>query len=104
MSLEKTFASARSLIHKNMGLAVAVALGLAVNNFVRSIVEYLILPLVDPVLNLTTRQYDWRQAHVDVGPFNVPLGPLVSESLSFLIFVVGLYVFIEVFADRRIVA
>ena len=102
MSLVSTFSDARSVIRKNFGVAVAIALGLAINNVVRAIIDNLVMPLLDPVFNEVGSLYDWKQAHIDLGPFSFPIGTLVSEVITFMIFMIALYIFVQGFESVKI--
>jgi large-conductance mechanosensitive channel len=102
MSLVSTFSDARSVIRKNFGVAVAIALGLAINNFVRAIIDNLVMPLLDPVLNEVGSLYDWKQAHIDLGPFSFPVGVLVSEVITFIVFMAALYIFVQGFESVKV--
>lgn len=72
------------LIKQNaLALAIAVVIGTALNDVVKSIVDQIIMPIVQAV----TPGGNWREATFDVGSVHFGVGPLASALLNF--FIVG---------------
>jgi len=103
-TVSKVFPNATAVVKREFGSAIGVALGFGIYNFVRSIVAFLIMPLIDPLFRLVGNGYQWKETDLNVGPFSLPIGALVSETVSFLVFVLGLYIFINVFQTRGVIA
>jgi len=103
-SISKVFPNAQSVVKREFGTAIGIALGFGIYNFVRSIVAFLIMPLLDPVFRLVGNGYQWKETDLNAGPFSLPIGALVSETVSFLVFILGLYIFIYVFQTRGLIA
>ena len=102
-AVSKVFPNAQSVVKREFGSAIGVALGFAIYNFVRSIVAFLIMPLLDPVFRFVGNGYQWKETDINVGPFSLPIGALISETVSFLVFILGLYIFINVFQTRGLI-
>jgi large conductance mechanosensitive channel len=70
------------LIKQNvLALAIAVIVGVALNNVVTAIVDDLIMPIVAVV----TPGGEWRTATLTLGPFRFTVGHLAGAVLNFLI-------------------
>ena len=64
-----------------LSLAVAFIMGSASNSLVKSLVDDIIMPFVNPIFTKTA----WKEAVVALGPIQLKLGSFVSELLHFLI-------------------
>ncbi|MBW3017210.1 MscL family protein [Candidatus Woesearchaeota archaeon] len=71
-----------------LSLAVAFVMGLAINTLVKSFVDNIIMPFVNPLL----QNGSWETATWAIGPFVIGWGPFLAAALNFLI--LALVVFI----------
>src|SRR5262245_52047846 len=70
------------LIKQNvLSLAIAVVVGAALNNLVKSVVDDFIMPIVA----FATPAGDWQKATLDVGPIRFGVGNFTATFLNFLI-------------------
>jgi len=70
------------LIKQNaLALAIAVVIGAALNDVVKSLVDNIIMPIVA----YATPNGNWRSATVDVGPVHFGVGAVAAAILNFLI-------------------
>lgn len=67
--------------YKVIGLAVAFIMGVAATALVKSLVDNIIMPLINPVLP----EGGWQYAMLDVGPFSFGIGAFLAEVINFLI-------------------
>lgn len=76
--------------YKVIGLAVAFIMGLATNDLIKSLVNEIIMPLINPF----TPSGAWQTATFEVGPAVLGVGPFLAALLNFIIlaFVVFLVV------------
>jgi large conductance mechanosensitive channel len=72
-----------------IGLAIAVIIGGVANDLVKSIVDGLLMPLVNPVL--AAAGGDWKTATVGIGPFHFAVGAVFAALVNFVI--IALFVF-----------
>lgn len=88
--------------YKVIGLAVAVVIGLAANNLVKSIVDNIVMPLVTPFIPGGA----WETATWTIGPVVLGWGPALSALINFVIiawvvFLIAKYVFREERVSKR---
>ncbi len=74
--------------YKVVGLAVAFIIAAATNDLVKSLVDNVIMPLVNPLIP----GGGWETATVALGPFVIGWGPFLSSLIYFLI--IALVVFV----------
>lgn len=67
--------------YKVMGLAVAFIMGVAVNDLVKSLVDNVIMPVV----NLLLPEGDWQTATAAIGPVEIVWGAFLATLLNFTI-------------------
>jgi large conductance mechanosensitive channel len=67
--------------YKVIGLAVAFIMAAAVNDLVKSLVNNVIMPLVNPLLP----EGGWQTATVAIGPFVIGWGPFLAAFINFII-------------------
>jgi|TARA_B110000495_G_C22604202_1_gene361097 large-conductance mechanosensitive channel len=101
--LDSAFGDARSIIRKNFGLTIGVTLGFATKDFVKGIVDHLVMPLLSPVFEVLGGD-SWADFVVDIGPFSLPLGALITDVVTYSILVIALYIFINVFFDSKLIS
>ncbi len=71
-----------------VGLAMAFIMGAASNSLVKSLVDNMIMPLVNPLIS----GGNWKEGLLSIGPFQFGVGAFFSELLHF--FILALVVFI----------
>ncbi len=74
--------------YKVIGLAVAFIIAAATNDLVKSLVDNVIMPLVNPLIP----GGGWETATVALGPFVIGWGPFLASLIYFLI--IALVVFL----------
>lgn len=67
--------------YKIITLAVAFVMGAATNDLVKSFVNNLIMPLIDPLIPDGT----WETAILKLGPISLGWGSFVSSAIHFII-------------------
>ena len=77
--------------YKILGVAVAFIMGIAVNDLVRSLVDNIIMPIVEPVFP----SGEWQTATLTVGPFVLKWGPFVSALINFLILSIVVFMIVK---------
>ena len=76
--------------YKIMSVAIGFIMGVATNELVKSFVDNIFMPLLDPLINDGT----WETATWSIGPFNIGWGAFLSELLHWLI--IALVVFLVI--------
>jgi large conductance mechanosensitive channel len=74
--------------YKIIGLAIAFVIGAATNDLVKSLVDNMIMPLVNPLIP----GGGWETATVALGPFVIGWGPFLASLIYFAI--IALVVFL----------
>lgn len=74
-----------------LGLALAVVVGAVVTDLVNSVVDGLIMPVVEAVLP----GENWREAAYTVSGIEFQVGEVVGASIDFLIVALLVYLFIR---------
>lgn len=67
--------------YKVIGLAVAVIIGLAANNLVKSLVDNIIMPIITPFLPGGA----WQTAVLNIGPVAIGWGPFLAAFINFIV-------------------
>lgn len=88
--------------YKVVGLAIAVVMGLAANNLVKSFVDNIIMPIITPFIPGGS----WETASWTIGPWVIGWGPFLSSLIYFLIiawvvFVIAKYMLKEEKVAKR---
>jgi large conductance mechanosensitive channel len=73
--------------YKVVGLAVAFIMGAAVNDLVKSLVDNVIMPLINPLLPAG----DWQSSTLSLGPFDLAIGAFLSSFIYFLIIAIVVF-------------
>ncbi len=71
-----------------IGLALAFVMGAASNSLVKSLVDNIIMPFVNPLVPTKT----WQEAIWHLGPIELKWGAFVAEFLHFFILAVVVFV------------
>ncbi len=66
-----------------IGLAIGVIIGSKAGELVKSIVDGLLMPFVEPIL--AAAGGDWQTAKYAIGPFNFAIGAVIAALINFLI-------------------
>ena len=101
--LDSAFGDARSIIRKNFGLTIGVTLGFATKDFVKGIVDHFVMPLLNPLFKVLGGD-SWDEFVINVGPWSLPVGALVTDVVTYSVLVIALYVFINVFFDSKLIS
>ena len=73
-----------------IALAIAFVMGTSTDALVKSLVNNLILPFFNPLL-----QTSWRDSVWNVGPFEIGLGAFTADLLHFLILVFVIFLVVK---------
>lgn len=74
-----------------IGLAIGVIIGSKAGELVKTIVDGLLMPIVNPIL--AAGGGDWQTSTLDLGPFHFMLGAIISALINFLIVAYLVYLF-----------
>ncbi|MEP6475325.1 MAG: MscL family protein [Gemmatimonadota bacterium] len=66
-----------------IGLAIGVIIGTKAGELVKTIVDGLLMPLVNPIL--AAGGGDWQKSTLDLGPFHFMLGAILAAAINFII-------------------
>ena len=88
MNVSKLLKSDYAALNDAIPMAVAVALGLQLQQFVKAILTTRVMPVVSPIIGATG--VGWQHYVLSLGPFHIPVGELVFELLNFAL---ALYAF-----------
>jgi large conductance mechanosensitive channel len=64
-----------------VGLAMAFVMGAASNDLVKSIVDNMVMPIIEPLMAGVA----WEEATISLGPVMIRLGAFVADLLHFLV-------------------
>ena len=67
--------------YKVIGLAVALIIGLAATALIKSVVDYLVMPLITPFIPGGA----WQEATFNMGPIIIGWGALLGAIINFVI-------------------
>ena len=79
--------------YKIAALAVAFVLGAAVNDFIQSLVQNIVMPFIDPLIEEGT----WQTATFNLGPIVIKWGAFLSSLLHFIIIAFVVFMVIRSF-------
>ena len=79
--------------YRVVAISVAFIISLAALSFVQSLVNDIILPILRPIIS--PESIRWEDMVLAIGPVNLRIGSFLSASLSLILIVIILYVFIE---------
>lgn len=83
-----------------ISLAVAFIMGVASNNLVKSIVEDIVMPFINPIFS----KVDWQEMILVLGPVQLKIGSFMAELLHFLILALIVFVVIKkIIKDDKII-
>ena len=66
-----------------IGLAIGVIIGTKAGELVKTIVDGLLMPLVNPIL--AAGGGDWQKSTLDLRPFHFMLGAILAAAINFII-------------------
>jgi len=79
--------------YRIIAISVAFIVSLASLNFVQSIVNDIILPLLRPIIS--SKSLTWEEMILHIGSANIRIGSFLSAFLSLLIIITFLYIFVD---------
>lgn len=79
--------------YRIIAISVAFIVGMAALNFVQSIVNDIILPLMRPLF--PSKFAVWEDITIPIGSANIRLGSFLSAFFSLILIVFFLYVFVD---------
>lgn len=74
-----------------VGVALAFVLGTASNTLVKSLVDNIIMPLLNPLLAGSA----WSEATLEIGPFSLKWGAFLGDLLQFLILAFVIFIVVK---------
>jgi large conductance mechanosensitive channel len=74
--------------YKVIGLAIAFVMGAACNAVVKSLVDNIIMPMINPLFS----DGSWQSSTLDIGSVSLKVGAFMSDLIYFLI--IALVIFI----------
>lgn len=77
--------------YKILGLAIAFVVGAAANQLVKSLVDNIIMPLINPLIP----SGEWKEAIWTLGPFALSWGKFISDLIYFLIIALVIFVIVK---------
>lgn len=83
--------------YKVIGLAIGIVMGNAVSKFVTSLVNDIIMPLI----NLFTPQGDWREWSIYYQNVQFKMGNLVGSILDFTIIALVIFFFVKIILKKE---
>lgn len=83
--------------YKVIGLAVAVIIGLAANNLVKSLVDTVVMPILTPFIPGGA----WQTATFNIGPIVIAWGAFLSALIYFLIIALVVFAIAKVFLKEE---
>jgi large conductance mechanosensitive channel len=66
-----------------IGLAIGVIIGSKAGELVKTIVDGLLMPFLEPILSAAGGE--WQTAKFAIGPFNFAVGAIISALINFLV-------------------
>ncbi len=85
-----------------IGLAIGVIIGSKAGELVKSIVDGLLMPFVDPIL--ASAGGDWQTSKLALGPFNFAVGSVLAALINFLIVAFLVFLFAKKVLKEETVA
>ena len=82
--------------YKVLTVAVAFVMGAAVNDLVKSFVNNLFMPLLDPLIPDGT----WETATWSIGSVNIGWGPFTASLLHFIILALVIFLLVKKIINR----
>jgi len=74
--------------YKILSLAIAFIMGVATNTVVQSLVNNVIMPIIQPLIP----SGNWEDAAFSIGPISIKWGAFLSDLLKFLILALVVYI------------
>ena len=79
--------------YRIIAISVAFIVGMAALNFVQSIVNDIILPIIRPLIS--SKSIIWEDMVLPIGSANIRIGSFLSAFFSLLLIVLFMYIFID---------
>jgi large conductance mechanosensitive channel len=74
-----------------IGLAIGVIIGTKAGELVKTIVDGLLMPIVNPILSAGGG--NWQTSTLDLGPFHFMIGAIISALINFVIVAYLVFIF-----------
>jgi large conductance mechanosensitive channel len=84
--------------YKVLGLAIAFVMGAAANTLVKSFVDNIIMPLINPFLT----SGKWQTATFSIGSITIGWGAFLSAFLNFLIIALVIFIIVRKIFKKKI--
>ncbi len=78
--------------YRIIALSVAFVVSLAASNFILSLVNDVLLPIIRPFIS--SGNVRWEDLILPIGEINIRIGSFLSASLNLVIIIVLLYIFV----------
>jgi large conductance mechanosensitive channel len=79
--------------YRIIAISVAFIVGIAALNFIQSIVNDILLPLLRPFIS--SESVTWENLVIPIGSANIRIGSFLSAFFSLLLIVILLYIFVD---------
>ena len=79
--------------YRIIAISVAFIVGMVALNFVQSIVNDIILPVIRPLI--TNKAVIWEDMIISIGSANIRIGSFLSAFFSLLLILLFLYIFVD---------
>ncbi|MFH1801489.1 MAG: MscL family protein [archaeon] len=79
--------------YRIIAISVSFIIAIVALNFIQSIVNDIILPLVRPIISSKVTR--WEDIILSIGSANIRIGSFLSALFSLLLIVLFLYIFVE---------
>ncbi len=79
--------------YRVIAISVAFIAGMAALNFVQSLVNDVILPLLRPLIS--SESLTWEEMMISLGPANIRIGSFLSATIGLLLVMFFLYITVD---------
>ncbi len=80
-----------------VGIAIAFVMGAASNSLAKSLVDDIVMPLLNPLLSGIA----WQEAVLQIGPISLRWGAFLGELLHFLILAFVVYIVVRKIVKKK---
>lgn len=84
--------------YKVIGLAVAFIMGVATTTLVKSLVDDIVMPLINPLL----ANGEWQSATLEIGPVIIKWGSFLGALINFLMIALVVFLLIKTLEKTKI--
>ena len=83
--------------YKVISVAVAFIMGQAINDLIKSFVNDILMPLLNPIVS----SGDWQQATLKFGSISINFGSFAGTTLRFLILSLIIFVIVKKIIEKK---